>query len=149
MPEKDESSKTLADRRRVEDSFNFVNAIWKTRGAVTALRHDHQPSYGRALLLGLDRAEIDRVISTIESFYRGGYRNWPAQCFTAGSDYLERGRKTASNNHRQTAVQMLFSSVISAEKNSSRRDRMARLRRSKIPAAKKPFPDSGENKLRV
>ena len=38
MSDANESPETLADRRRVEDGYALVNAIWKTQGAAVALR---------------------------------------------------------------------------------------------------------------
>jgi dienelactone hydrolase len=111
VSDENESAETLADRRKVEDGYSFVNAIWKTQGAAVALRYAHQPPYGRALLLGLDLAEVDRVIASVDSFYRGGYRDWPTQWFKAGDAYLERGRRAVANDHKQTAAQMLFSAA--------------------------------------
>ncbi len=67
--------------------------MWKTQGAVATLRYVHHLPHGRALPLGLDLAELDRIIASCDSFYRGGYRDWPTQWFKAGDQYLERGRK--------------------------------------------------------
>ena len=89
----DESAETLADREKVEAGYAFVNAMWKTQGAVATLRYVHHLPHGRALPLGLDLAEVDRVIASCDSFYRGGYRDWPTQWFKAGDQYLERGRE--------------------------------------------------------
>lgn len=106
-----ESAETLGDRRRVEDAYARVNAMWKTQGAVATLRYCHHLPHGRALPLGLDLAEIDRVIAGMGSFYRDGFRDWPTQWFKAGDEYLERGRKAASRGQRETAAQMLFSAA--------------------------------------
>ncbi len=103
-----ESSETLADRRRVEDAYALVNAIWKTQGAGAALRYCHHLPHGRALPLGLDLAEIDRVLASIGSFYRAGFRDWPTQWFKAGDEYLDRGRTALANGYKETAAQMLF-----------------------------------------
>ena len=111
MTEEDESAETLADRRKVQEGYELVNAIWKTQGAAVALRYCHHLPHGRALPLGLDLAEIDRIIAGMDSFYRGGYRDWPTQWFKAGDEYLERGRKALDNGHMQTAAQMLFSAA--------------------------------------
>ena len=105
-----ESAETLADRRRVEEGYALVNAIWKTQGAAAALRYCHHLPHGRALPLGLDLAEIDRVVASMTSFYGGG-RDWPTQWFKAGDEYLERGRQAQARNHRETATQMLFSAA--------------------------------------
>ena len=67
-----ESEETLADRRKVEAGYALVNAMWKTQGAAATLRYVHHLPHGRALPLGLDLAEIDRVIASCDSFYRGG-----------------------------------------------------------------------------
>ena len=107
-----ESAETLVDRRRVEEGYALVNAMWKTQGAATVLRYVHHLPHGRALPLGLDLAEVDRVIASVDSFYRGGHRDWPTQWFKAGDQYLERGRKALSNGHRKTACQMLFSAAV-------------------------------------
>jgi 2,6-dihydroxypseudooxynicotine hydrolase len=104
-----ESEATLADRRKVDEGYALVNAMWKTQGAVATLRYVHHLPHGRALPLGLDLAEIDRVIASCDSFYRGGYRDWPTQWFKTGDQYVERGREALSHGHRQTAGQMLFS----------------------------------------
>jgi 2,6-dihydroxypseudooxynicotine hydrolase len=106
-----ESPETLADRRKVEDGYALVNAIWKTQGAAVALRYAHHLPHGRALPLGLDLAEVDRIIASVDSFYRGGYRDWPTQWFKAGDDYLERGRAARAKDRVQTAAQMLFSAA--------------------------------------
>ena len=105
-----ESAETLADHRRVEDGYAMVNAIWKTQGASAALRYCHHLPHGRALPLGLDLAEIDRVIASMNSFY-GGTRDWPAQWFKAGDEYLERGHQAQARGHRETGTQMLFSAA--------------------------------------
>jgi 2,6-dihydroxypseudooxynicotine hydrolase len=107
-----ESAETLADRRKVEEGYALVNAMWKTQGAAVTLRHVHHLPHGRALPLGLDLAEIDRVIASVDSFYRGGYRDWPTQWFKAGDQYLERGRKALAAGHRETAAQMLLSGSV-------------------------------------
>jgi dienelactone hydrolase len=106
-----ESPETLADRRKVEQGYALVNAIWKTQGAAAALKYCHHLPHGRALPLGLDLAEIDRVIAGIGSFYRDGFRDWPTQWFKAGDAYLERGRAALANDHKATAAQMLFSAA--------------------------------------
>jgi 2,6-dihydroxypseudooxynicotine hydrolase len=111
VTEEEESAETLADRRKVQEGYELVNAIWKTQGAAVALRYCHHLPHGRALPLGLDLAEIDRIIAGMDSFYRGGYRDWPTQWFKAGDDYLERGRKAQDDGHMQTAAQMLFSAA--------------------------------------
>ena len=105
-----ESAETLADRRRVEDGYAMVNAIWKTQGASAALRYCHHLPHGRALPLGLDLAEIDRVVASMNSFY-GGTRDWPTQWFKAGDEYLERGRQALARGHQDTGTQMLFSAA--------------------------------------
>ena len=112
MTTETESAETLADRRKVEDGYALVNAMWKTQGATAVLRYVHHLPHGRALPLGLDLAEIDRVIASVDSFYRGGYRDWPTQWFKAGDENLERGRKALANDHKQTAAQMLFSAAV-------------------------------------
>lgn len=112
MTAENESAETLADRRKVMDGYTMVNAMWKTQGATAVLRYVHHLPHGRALPLGLDLAEVDRIIAGVDSFYRGGYRDWPTQWFKAGDQYLERGRKAVSNGHRQTGCQMLFSAAV-------------------------------------
>lgn len=104
-----ESAETLADRRLVEEGYALVNEMWKTKGAAATLKYCHHLPYGRALPLGLDLAEIDRVIGTVTCFYREGERDWPTQWFKAGDEYLERARKAGAAGHRQTATQMLYS----------------------------------------
>ena len=111
MTAENESPETLADRHKVEDGYALANAMWKTQGAAVTLRYVHHLPHGRALPLGLDLAEIDRVIASVDSFYRGGYRDWPTQWFKAGDEYLERGRNALANDHRQTAAQMLLSAA--------------------------------------
>jgi 2,6-dihydroxypseudooxynicotine hydrolase len=106
-----ESAETLADRRKVEDGYALVNAMWKTQGAAATLRYVHHLPHGRALGLGLELSEIDRVIATCDSFYRGGHRDWPTQWFRAGDQYLERGCTALSNGYRETAGQMIFSAA--------------------------------------
>ena len=49
---------------------------------------------------------------SIDSFYRGGHRDWPSQWFKAGDQYIERGRKALASGHRQTAGQMLFTGAV-------------------------------------
>jgi dienelactone hydrolase len=105
-----ETAETLADRRRVEDGYALVNAIWKTQGAAAALRYCHHVPYGRALPLGLDLAEVDRIIASMNSFY-GGTRDWPTQWFKAGDEYVERAHQAETRGHRETATQMLFSAA--------------------------------------
>src|SRR4051794_38180741 len=107
-----ESAETLADREKVRAAYAMVNAMWKTQGPAATLRYVHQIPYGRALPLGLDLAEIDRVINSTDSFYRGGYRDWPTQWFKAGDQYLERGHKALAGNFRETAGQMIFSAAV-------------------------------------
>ena len=107
-----ETAETLADRRKVEEGYALVNAMWKTQGAAAVLRYVHHLPHGRALPLGLDLAELDRVIASVDSFYRGGHRDWPTQWFKAGDQYSERGRRALASGHRQTAVQMLLSAAV-------------------------------------
>jgi 2,6-dihydroxypseudooxynicotine hydrolase len=107
-----ESTATLADRKIVEDGYTRVNAMWKTQGAIATLRYVHHLPHGRALPLGLDLAELDRVIASCDSFYRGGHRDWPTQWFKTGDQYIERGRKALANGHRETAGQMLFTAAV-------------------------------------
>ena len=101
----------LADRRLVEDGYARVNAMWKTQGAVATLRYVHHLPHGRAIPLGLELSEIDRIIASCDSFYRGGYRDWPTQWFKAGDQYLERGRKALASGYRETAAQMIFTAA--------------------------------------
>ena len=112
MTTENETAETLADRRKVEEGYALVNAMWKTQGAAAVLRYVHHLPHGRALPLGLDLAELDRVIASVDSFYRGGHRDWPTQWFKAGDQYFERGRKALANGHRQTAAQMLLSAAV-------------------------------------
>jgi 2,6-dihydroxypseudooxynicotine hydrolase len=105
------SAETLADRRLVEDGYARVNAMWKTQGATATLRYVHHLPHGRAIPLGLELSEIDRIIASCDSFYRGGYRDWPTQWFKAGDQYLERGRKALASNYRETASQMIFTAA--------------------------------------
>jgi 2,6-dihydroxypseudooxynicotine hydrolase len=107
-----EPAETLTDRLKVEQGYALVNAMWKTQGALATLRYVHHLPHGRALPLGLDLAEIDRVIASIDSFYRGGHRDWPTQWFKAGDQYLERGQTALTSDHRETAAQMLFSAAV-------------------------------------
>jgi 2,6-dihydroxypseudooxynicotine hydrolase len=107
-----ETAETLADRRKVEEGYALVNTMWKTQGAAAVLRYVHHLPHGRALPLGLDLAELDRVIASVDSFYRGGHRDWPTQWFKAGDQYSERGRRALASGHRQTAVQMLLSAAV-------------------------------------
>ena len=106
-----ESAETLADRRLVQDGYARVNAMWKTQGAVATLRYVHHLPHGRAIPLGLELSEVDRIIASCDSFYRGGYRDWPTQWFKAGDQYLERGRKALASGYRETAAQMIFSAA--------------------------------------
>ena len=112
MTTENETAETLADRRKVEEGYALVNAMWKTQGAAAVLRYVHHLPHGRALPLGLDLAELDRVIASVDSFYRGGHRDWPTQWFKAGDQYFERGRKALANGHRQTAAQLLLSAAV-------------------------------------
>jgi 2,6-dihydroxypseudooxynicotine hydrolase len=107
-----ESAATLADRRKVEDAYAMVNAMWKTQGGPAVLRYVHHLPHGRALPLGLDLSEIDRVIASCDSFYRGGHRDWPSQWFKAGDQYLDRGEKALAAGYRQTAGQMIFTAAV-------------------------------------
>jgi 2,6-dihydroxypseudooxynicotine hydrolase len=109
-----ESAETLADRRKVQDGYHFVNAMWKTQGAVATLRYVHHLPHGRALPLGLDLAELDRVIASCDSFYRGGPCDWPTQWFKAAEQYLERGRNARNDGHNETAAQMLLTAATCA-----------------------------------
>ena len=111
MSSERESADTLADRQKIEEGYALVNAIWKSHGAATALRFAHQPPYGRVLPLGLDLAEVDRIIAGVGSFYQPGFNDWPAQWFKAGDEYRERGRKALGAGHKETAGQMLFSAA--------------------------------------
>lgn len=106
-----ESAQTLADRERVDEGYALANAIWKSHGAAAALRFAHQPPHGRVLQLGLDLAEVDRIIAGVGSFYQPGFNDWPTQWFKAGDQYLERGRKAVGSGYRETAAQMLFSAA--------------------------------------
>jgi dienelactone hydrolase len=105
-----ESVETIADRQRVEDGYALVNAIWKTQGAAAALRYCHHLPHGRALPLGLDLAEVDRIIAGMNSFY-GGARDWPTQWFKAGDEYVDRARDAEARGYQETMVQMLFSAA--------------------------------------
>ena len=107
-----ETAETLADRRKVEEGYALVNTMWKTQGAAAVLRYVHHLPHGRALPLGLDLAELDRVIASVDSFYRGGHRDWPTQWFKAGDQYFERGHGALANGRRQTAAQMLLSAAV-------------------------------------
>jgi len=106
-----ESAETLADRLKIEDGYARVNAMWKTQGAVATLRYVHHLPHGRAIPLGLELSEVDRIIGSCDSFYRGGYRDWPTQWFRAGDQYLERGREALSRGYRETAAQMIFTAA--------------------------------------
>ncbi|MGB6657939.1 MAG: alpha/beta hydrolase [Xanthobacteraceae bacterium] len=107
-----ESAETLSDRQKVEQGYALVNAMWKTQGGGATLRYVHHLPHGRALPLGLDLAEVDRVIASVDSFYRGGYRDWPTQWFKAADHYLERGREARRKGHERTAAQMLLSAAV-------------------------------------
>src|SRR5690348_8537345 len=78
-----ESEETIADRRLVEQAYAQVNEMWRTQGAAATLKYAHHLPYGRALPLGLDLAEIDRVIAGVTCFYQEGERDWPTQWFRA------------------------------------------------------------------
>ena len=83
----EETAETLADRRKVEEGYALVNAMWKTQGAAAALRYVHHLPHGRAFRSDSILAEIDRIIASCDSFYRGGHRDWPTQWFKAGDEY--------------------------------------------------------------
>jgi 2,6-dihydroxypseudooxynicotine hydrolase len=104
-----ESAETLADRRLVEEGYALANEMWSTKGAVATLKYVHHLPYGRALPLGLDLAEIDRIIASMTCFYREGERDWPTQWFKAGDEYLERAHTAEAVGHQHTATQMLYS----------------------------------------
>jgi 2,6-dihydroxypseudooxynicotine hydrolase len=106
-----DSAETLADRLKIEDGYARVNAMWKTQGAIATLRYVHHLPHSRAIPLGLELSEVDRIIASCDSFYRGGYRDWPTQWFEAGDQYLERGRKALSGGYRETAAQMIFTAA--------------------------------------
>lgn len=110
MNEQIESAETLADRAKVEEGYALVNALWKTQGPAAALRYCHHLPHGRALPLGLDLAEIERVIASTNSFY-GGTADWPTQWFNAGDDYLKRAREAQDRDYRETAAQLMFSAA--------------------------------------
>jgi 2,6-dihydroxypseudooxynicotine hydrolase len=112
VTDESESVETLSDRQKVEQGYALVNAMWKTQGAAATLRHVHHLPHGRVLPLGLDLAEVDRIIASIDSFYRGGYRDWPTQWFKAGDQYLERGRDALRKGYERTAAQMMLSSAV-------------------------------------
>lgn len=107
-----ESAETLADREKVREGYALVNAMWKTQGSATTLRYVHHLPHGRALPLGLDLGELDRIIAGVDSFYRGGARDWPTQWFKAAEQYLERGRTALAKGQRQTAGQMIFTAAV-------------------------------------
>src|ERR1700716_2615291 len=109
-----ESAETLADRKTVEAGYAFVNAMWKTQGAVATLRYVHHLPHGRALPLGLDLAELDRIIASCDSFYRGGPADWPPQWFKATAQNLERGRNARKAGHNETAAQVLLTAATCA-----------------------------------
>ena len=111
MTEEEESAETLADRRKVRKGMSSSTPYGRPRERQLPCGTCHHLPHGRALPLGLDLAEIDRIIAGMDSFYRGGYRDWPTQWFKAGDEYLERGRKAQDDGHMQTAAQMLFSAA--------------------------------------
>lgn len=106
-----ESPETLADREKVRDGYHLVNAMWKTQGAIPVLRYVHHLPHSRALPLGIELSEIERVIASVDSFYRGGHRDWPTQWFSKGDEYRERGRKALADGHPETAGQILFAAA--------------------------------------
>jgi dienelactone hydrolase len=105
------TAETVVDRRLIEDGYARVNAMWKTQGATATLRYVHHLPHGRAIPLGLELSEVERIIASCDSFYRGGYRDWPTQWFKAGDQYLERGRTALSKRYRATAAQMIFTAA--------------------------------------
>ena len=105
------SPQTLADQEKVRNAYHLVNAMWKTQGAIPVLRYVHHLPHGRALPLGLELSEVERVIASVDSFYRGGHRDWPTQWFSKGDEYRERGRKALAEGHQETAGQILFAAA--------------------------------------
>ena len=107
-----ESAETLADRQKVQDAYERVNAMWKTQGGPATLRYVHHLPHGRALPLGLDLAEVDRVIAQ----HRQLLPRRPsrlAEPVVQGRRPVSRARpQGAGDGHRQTAGQMLFTGAV-------------------------------------
>ena len=86
-------AETLADRHKVEGGYALVNAMWKTQGGSDAALCARPAA--RACVAARARSGGDRPRHRqLDSFYRGGYRDWPTQWFKAGDEYLDRGRES-------------------------------------------------------
>ena len=77
-----ESAETLADRRKVQEGYALVNAMWKTQGAAATLRYVHHLPHGRALgsgssfrkSTGSSQAATASIAAAIATGQRNGSR---------------------------------------------------------------------------
>lgn len=96
----------LRDQIAVDGAFQRLNHLWKIHG-LKALTPLYAPPHSRAEFMGMEYAEIERVISRIKTFYSDGIgHDWIAEWNRAGDEYLERAREAAARGRRETAGDM-------------------------------------------
>src|SRR5712692_8601584 len=80
-----------------------MNHLWPLHGAA-ALGAVYQTPHPRAAVLGLDHAEVDRILAGIDTFFAWGTSNdWIQQWVKAGHGYSERAEVALGRGHHISA----------------------------------------------
>jgi 2,6-dihydroxypseudooxynicotine hydrolase len=95
----------LEDRLRIDEAHARLNHLWAIHG-IQALSALYGTPHGRTQTVGMDNAEVDRIISGIRGFITGLPDDWLSSWTRAGdqwdtraADALERGKTQTAAGH--------------------------------------------------
>ena len=104
-PTSDDLERRL-DRLRVDQAYERLNHLWALHGSAT-IGSIYQYPGPRANVMGLDDAEVDRVVRGIQTFFAWGENHdWIHEWTGAGHEYARRADEAMAAGHRVTAGEM-------------------------------------------
>lgn len=91
------------DRMRVDQSYERLNHLWALNGPA-AIGSIYQYAGPRANVLGMDDAEVDRILRGVNTFFAWGTRHdWIQEWTKAGDEYAKRADAAMAAGHSVTA----------------------------------------------
>jgi dienelactone hydrolase len=93
----------LEDRMRVAEAHARLNHLWAIHG-VQALAALYGTPHGRTQTVGMDNAEVDRIIAGIRGFITGLPDDWLSSWTRAGEQWDERANDAVTRGKTQTAA---------------------------------------------
>ena len=93
----------LEDRMRVAEAHARLNHLWAIHG-VQALAALYGTPHGRTQTVGMDNAEVDRIIGGIRGFITGLPDDWLASWTRAGDQWDARAKEGLARGNTRTAA---------------------------------------------